>query len=203
MPTLTEKQLEQVRFLYKEGLSVRELSEKFEMSLDAMFYIFRKHQIPRRSASERNQTFFERKANSFRLKNNLTEKEKNLKTAGIMLYWGEGSQWQGEKIVDFANSKPEMVKVFLAFLRQVCGIDEKKLRVYLYAYSDQDIKKITNFWSKLTNIPLNQFSKPYIREDYRLEKSGKMPYGLIHVRYYDKKLLLLILEWIKQYQEQY
>jgi predicted DNA-binding protein YlxM (UPF0122 family) len=141
MPTLTEKQLERVRLLYKEGLSVRELSEKFEMSLDAMFYIFRKHQIPRRSASERNQTFFERKANSFRLKDNLTEKEKNLKTAGIMLYWGEGSQWQGEKIVDFANSKPEMVKVFLAFLRQVCGIDEKKLRIYLYAYSDQDIKK--------------------------------------------------------------
>lgn len=203
MPTLTDKQLEQVRLLYKEGLSVRELSEKFEISIDAMFYVFRKYEIPRRSASERNQAFFERKATSFTLKNNLSEKEKNLKTAGIMLYWGEGSQWQGEKIVDFANSKPEMVKVFLSFLRQVCGIDEKKLRVYLYAYSDQDIKKITNFWSKLTNIPLNQFSKPYIREDYRLEKSGKMPYGLIHVRYYDKKLLLLIFDWIKQYQEQY
>lgn len=203
MPTLTEKQLEQVRMLYKEGLSVRELSEKFELSLDAMFYVFRKYKIPRRSASDRNKVFFERKSTSFKVKENLSENERNLKIAGSMLYWGEGSQWEGEKIVDFANSKPDMVKVFLAFLRQVCGIDEKKLRVYLYAYADQDIKKITNFWSKLTNIPISQFSKPYIREDYRLEKSGKMPYGLIHVRYYDKKLLLLILDWIKQYQEQY
>lgn len=203
MPNLTDKQLKQVRQLYQEGLSVRELSEKFACSLDAMFYVFRKYKIPRRKASERNEVLFGRKESSFKIKEKLSEDEKNLKIAGIMLYWGEGSQWQGEKIVDFANSKPEMVKVFLAFLRRVCGIDEKKLRVYLYAYSDQDIKKITNFWSKLTNIPLNQFSKPYIREDYRLEKSGKMPYGLIHVRYYDKKLLLLILDWIKQYQEQY
>ncbi len=203
MITLQKEQLGKIVDLYNQGQSVREIAEKFEVSIDAMFYFFRKYKIVRRNASARNKIFFQRKKSSFLLKEFLSVKEENLKVAGTMLYWGEGSQWSGEKIVDFANSRPEMIKVFLAFLRNICGIDENKLRVYLYAYQDQDLKKIMNFWSKLTRIPLKHFSKPYIRKDFKAEKSGKMEYGLIHIRYYDKKLLLLIKQWIEQYAQQY
>lgn len=203
MITLQKEQLPQILDLYNQGQSVREIAEKFEVSIDAMFYFFRKYKIVRRNASDRNKAFFERKRLSFCIKEKLSLEEEKLKIAGIMLYWGEGSQWSGEKIVDFANSKPEMIKIFLCFLRDVCGIDESKLRIYLYAYQDQDLKKIMNFWSKLTGIPLKNFSKPYIRKDFKVEKSGKMEYGLVHIRYYDKKLLLLIKQWIEQYTQEY
>ncbi|MFH1712163.1 MAG: hypothetical protein ABH846_02925, partial [Patescibacteria group bacterium] len=93
----------------------------------------------------------------------------------------------------------EMVKIFLKFLRDICGINEERLRCFLYCYADQHIKIIKDYWSKTTNIPLSQFSKPYIRNDFLKEKSGKMKYGLIHVRYSDKKLLLQIENWIDKY----
>lgn len=92
-----------------------------------------------------------------------------------------------------------MIKIFLKFLREVCGVDEKRLRVYLYCYSDQSIEILLNYWYKLTNIPKSQFSKPYIRNDFLPEKSGKMKYGLVHIRYADKKLLYQIDNWIKEY----
>ena len=113
MITLQKEQLPQILDLYNQGQSVREISEKFDVSLDAMFYFFRKYNIVRRNASDRNKAFFERKQLSFCIKEKLSLEEEKLKVAGIMLYWGEGSQWSGEKIVDFANSKPEMIKIFL------------------------------------------------------------------------------------------
>jgi Tat protein secretion system quality control protein TatD with DNase activity len=36
-------------------------------------------------------------------------------------------------------------------------------------------------------------------EKFLLEKQNKMPYGLVHIRYSDKKLLALIQKWTKEY----
>lgn len=121
--------------------------------------------------------------------------------AGVMLYWGEGSQWAGERIVDFANSNPAMIKVFIHFLREICGVEEKRLRCYLYCYSTQSVDDLIEFWSSLTVIPKVQFTKPYVRHDFNPDKIGKMPHGLIHIRYGDKKLLTLFREWIKNTSE--
>jgi len=71
--------------------------------------------------------------------------------------------------------------------------------VYLYCYSNQSIELLLNYWYKLTNIPKSQFSKPYVRNDFLPEKSGKMEYGMVHIRYADKKLLYQIDNWIKEY----
>jgi hypothetical protein len=42
---------------------------------------------------------------------------------------------------------------------------------------DSDIESLKNFWYKRTKIDLKKFIKPYVREDFLLEKSGKMKYG--------------------------
>ena len=118
-----------------------------------------------------------------------------------MLYWAEGSKWEGGKIVDFANSDAAMIKVFLNFLRKICGVKESKLRVYLYCCANQNSKELINYWLKITSIPVKQFTKPYIRNDYKQNKIGKMKYGLIHIRYADKKLLDLIKKWILDYSK--
>lgn len=120
-----------------------------------------------------------------------------------MLYWGEGSKWQGEKIVDFANSDTDMIKVFLRFLREVCVVNEEKLRVYLYCYANQNQESLISYWSEVTKISKKQFSKPYVRKDYDSNKKGKMKYGLVHIRYADKKLLNLIRTWIKENIEKF
>ena len=199
MGVINEKNYNKIKSLYVGGYSAKEIADQYKISIDAVFYFLRKHNIPRRSPSECNFVKFKKKKPSFKLKSKLNEKNKILKTAGIMLYWGEGSQWQGEKIVDFANSNPDMIIIFLKFLRKICGINENKLRAYLYCYDDQSPKEILRYWSKITKISKKQFTRPYVRKDYKKSKVGKMKNGLIHIRYYDKKLLDLIRVWIKNY----
>ena len=124
-----------------------------------------------------------------------------LKIAGIMLYWAEGTQ--DGCTVDLANSNPWIIKVFLKFLREICGVDERRLRVYLYAYEYQNIEELKGYWAKVTGINIDRFTKPYIRQG-NINKSGrKMHYGLVHIRYNDKKLLGIIRNWINKYTEEY
>ena len=184
---------------YQKGSSAQEVAKEYNTSLHRVYRLLRQHNLQRRSSSESNAIQFQRKKPSFRLVKPLNQKGKELKIAALMLYWGEGSQWSGETIVDFANSNSSMVRVFLKFLREVCGVDEKRLRGYLYCYSNQNPKKLISYWSSLTKIPSKQFTKPYIRKDYHPTKENKMQYGVVHIRYYDKKLLLLIKQWINDF----
>ena len=135
---------------------------------------------------------------SFTAKIVLNEKEKLLKTAGLMLYWGEGAK-KNSHCVDFANSDPDMILVFLKFLRQIYQINESRLRIYLYSYNSLPTYDLITYWSKLTKIPPSQFSKPYIRPKSEL-KHDKMQHGLIHIRYSDIRLFNLIMNEIKQYK---
>ncbi len=204
MATLSRDKLKLIQELYyKEKLSAREIAQSLNVSLDAVYYFMRSNGLARRSYSEFNLVRFNKKPPSFTLRKKLSVKDKELKALGTMLYWAEGFQASYADIVVFANSKPAMISLFLKFLRRVCGIDESKLRIYLYCYSNQDVKGLINYWSKLTKIPKSQFTKPYVREDFKIEKVGKMKYGLIHVRYYDKKLLELIRKWIEKYVKEY
>jgi len=107
-----------------------------------------------------------------------------------MLYLAEGAKTG--TTVDFANSSPTLIKVFLTFLRKVCAIDENRLKLYLYCFSNQRPTKLIDFWSKELKIKRRQFTKPYIRSVTK-PSSRIMRYGLLHLRYSDKKLLMQIL----------
>tara|TARA_Y100000031_G_scaffold138008_1_gene163567 strand:- start:781 stop:1392 length:612 start_codon:yes stop_codon:yes gene_type:complete len=192
-----------IETLYKQGHGVREIAEKFSVSTDAMFYFFRSQNITRRTFGECREVLFKRSPLSFRINNQLTIKEEKLKLAGVVLYWGEGTKWKGAKTVEFVNSDMEMIRIFMRFMREVCGVDESKLRVLLYCHANQDVNTLQNFWSDVTGISLAQFTKPYIRKDYDARKEGKMKYGLIHVRYNDKKLLHQIMDWIAEIKSAY
>ncbi len=200
MANLTDRELKKIHnFYYIKEMSAPEIANKFKVSLDAVYYFMRRHNLTRRNYSDQNKIRFKKKSPSFSAKTKLSANEKELVIAGAMLYWGEGSQSDNADIVDLANSKPEIISIFLKFLRTIYNINETKLRAYLYCYSNQNPKKLINFWEKLTKIPKRQFTKPYIRKDFKPEKSGKMKHGLLHVRYYDKKLLNTIRETIKKY----
>lgn len=182
---------------YKKGYSAKETGKCLNRSVSNIYKFMRKYGLPRRTATQTNSIIYNRKETSYCLKNNLTIKEQKLKVAGIMLYWGEGSK--NNSMVDLANSDPDMIKVFLRFLRDICGVDEDRLRAQLYCYSNQNLEFIKSFWQRVTKIPGDKFCKPYIRNDFLPEKIGKMKYGLVHVRYADKKLLLQIKKWIDDY----
>ena len=184
---------------YNRSLSVPEIARELGVTIDAAYYFMRKHHLARRDKFEQNKVTFSKKRPSFKLKKNLNDEEEKLRIAGTMLYWAEGYKTAKATLVDFANSDPEMIIVFLSLLRDICGVNELKLRVYLYCYSNQNPSLLVNYWSTLTKISKAQFTKPYVRKDYDLSKVNKMKKGLIHIRYHDKKLLLLIMDWIEEH----
>lgn len=187
------------RLYHEEKLSTIKIADKLGVTEWVVLNFMRRKSIPRRSFQEANQIVFANKPLSFSLRKHLSEKDQKLKAAGIFLYWGEGAQLQGKNSgVDFANNNPEMIKVFLKFLRRICGINESRLRVFMYCYTDQNIENLLKYWHNITSIPLHQFTKPYVRKDFQ-QNGRKMQYGLIHIRYADKKLLVQIDSWIKEY----
>jgi len=180
----------------KNQQSAREISNEMHIPIDRIYHILKKNNIARRSATIQNKIRFEKKKPSFNIK--CIEPEKDiLFIAGILLYWCEGAQWDGGDTVDFANSNTEMILLFLFFLRKICNVDKNRIRCYLYCYSNQDVQSLIEYWSRVTKIPKVQFSKPYVRHDFNEKKKGKMLYGLIHIRYCDKKLLLCMKNWIQ------
>ena len=192
-----------IKELYYEGkLSTLEIAEKLRVSPWVVIKFMRRMNLPRRTLAETNRIVFERSPVTFRIKQSLSVVDDKLRIAGIMIYWSEGARLNPitrAATVDLANSNPRMVRLFLKFLRRICGIDENRLRVLLYCYADQDQEALKRYWSQITEINLKQFSKPYVRKDFLPEKKGKMKYGLVHIRYCDKKLLIQIEKWIEDY----
>ena len=126
---------------------------------------------------------------------------------GIALYWGEGYKKtiaiNGREVsyhpVALANTDPKLIQIFLRFLREVCGVPESKLKASLRIYKHMNEKEVLNFWHRITNIPLKQFSKTL----YVISKSsqGKRPYnrlphGTLSIRVNDSKLFHKIMGWI-------
>ena len=202
MVTICNEKLEQIKHLYyREGLGMQGIANEIGVSIDAVSYFMRKHNLKRRSSQDTNSLRYQKASTSFKLRELKTEKLRTLKAIGAMLYWGEGCKSDKVGVVDFANCDSAMIITFMKFLRSVCGVDETRLRIYLYLHANQDVENCIDYWSKVTSIGKNQFTKPYIRKDFNDSKKDKMPHGLIHVRYSDKKLLSLIKKWIKEYSE--
>ena len=205
MATLSQSQLKKVKKLYYEKrYSMKAVGIACGVSLDCVAYFMRKNKLVRRTLVEEQKMRFENKIPSFTFKKK-DKDTKELTALGAMLYWGEG--YKGDELhpakqVDFANSDPTMIMLFLKFLSNIFELDKSKFRILLYCYSDQNIEKLIKFWSKCTKINKTLFTKPYVRKDFRIE-GRKMKYGLIHIRYYDKKLLLEIKKMIDSYKTKY
>lgn len=187
---ITAQQEVLVKKLYNQGIMGPNVASKLRLSLKQVYDALRRQNVSRKTLAEQNKILFERKPLSFRFKKELSIKERELLIAAIMLYYGEGAKTG--VTVDFANSDVNVAKLFLRFLRKICRIDESRLRLYLYCFSDQNPNLLINHWSSQLNVEKNQFTKPYIRSTFNRGKRT-MPYGVIHVRYSDKKLFMKIL----------
>ncbi len=197
MASLSDKQQLQAVKLYKSGLTTPQLAVHFKVSIGAIFYTLRKAGIKRRSVVESRKIRFERSPLSYQIKTNLTREEEDLKLSAIMLYWAEGYK-AGHSSIDFANSDPDMIRLFSRFLREICGVQSKRLRGKLYCYEGQDVSKLVRFWSRAMNVPENQFTKPYVIKAREQGKRGaRMLHGLVHICYSDRRLLQQMKNWIE------
>jgi len=185
-----------------EKLSEVQVAARLSIAPKHVRRVLNRHKIIRRTRSEAIRYVYITKFNKkpFNLRKSLNKKEQMLKLAGVMLYWGEGSK-KGNSVA-LANSDPLMVSVFMKFLRDICGIDNERVRATIHYYGDHDPRELLSYWSRITRIPAAQFYKPFLHADTKGTYKKKSQYGTISVQYSDKKLLQLINGWIQEYQNQ-
>lgn len=79
-----------------------------------------------------------------------------------LLYVCEGSK-DMHGIVVFVNSDPLLVRLFMQLFTESFPVDRRKFRLCLHLHNYHNVEKEKVFWSRITGIPLSQFTKPFIK----------------------------------------
>lgn len=114
--------------------------------------------------------------------------------AGLMLYWAEGDKAKNE-IVKFSNSDPNMIDLMMKWFRTMCDVSEKKFRIALHIHELHHRKNIEKYWSKITNIPLTQFHKTFIKPTSLKHRKNRLYNGTCAIRINDVNLFRKIKGW--------
>jgi len=121
---------------------------------------------------------------------------------GAALYWAEGYYNRQDKVpspyISFGNSNPDMVVLFLRFLREVMQISEKKLRPIVQIHKNIKPESAINFWAKITSIPQKSF-----RVTHQASRASKgkrpynsLPYGTFKLNVIGRQNFFKIKGWI-------
>lgn len=144
-----------------------------------------RHKMSLRCDEKRRQKslFYQEKAKKTLQEISFTDSMKKVMCA--ILFWAEGSKVNQR--LEFTNSDPKMIKLFLKFLRQSYELDERKFRVNLHLHKYHKPEETLDFWSKVTDIAKTQFIKPYMKPHSGLRKK-KDYMGCVTVRYYNSEI---------------
>lgn len=120
---------------------------------------------------------------------------------GAALYWAEGYNRQDKvpsPCISFGNSNPDMVILFLRFLREVMQIPEEKLRPFVQIHNNIDSQSVIQFWSDVCNIPKERFRTT--RQTSRASKGKRphnsLPYGTLKLNVNGRQNFFKIKGWI-------
>jgi hypothetical protein len=184
----------------RDGLSVAQTAAKFHVSPSTVIAYLKKSGVARRSRSDAvtrwHMTKFHKKP--VRIKESLSFEDEKLRLSGVMLYWAEGCKGRGT--VKFVNSDPDMIRLFIKFLRNICGIWEDRLKLLVHMYPDQDEDALMVFWSGVTGVQKKNFYKSFVHAGNGGTYKRKSQYGTLTVNYSDKKLLDKINFWISEWR---
>jgi transcriptional regulator with XRE-family HTH domain len=110
--------------------------------------------------------------------------KRDLLIAGIALYWGEGDR--KDNMIRFGNSDPQMIKFMLNWFEKnwKVGKDRIKLHIGINEIHKGRLEEVEKYWSKVTNIPRNQFGKTVLikAKNKKNYKNFNNHYGTISIR---------------------
>ena len=103
--------------------------------------------------------------------------------AGAAVYAGEGAKGA----LMFANTNPEMVAFFCAWLRRFFELDESRLRVRVYLHEGLDLDAAEAFWLGVTGVARGQFRAPYRAKPDPTLRLNKHEHGCAYVGYWSSR----------------
>ena len=106
---------------------------------------------------------------------------------GSALYWAEGTkqkEWNVSQCVQFGNTDPNVIRIYLVWLMKVCKIPIKNIKFEIYIHRTADAEKAKVYWSKITGFSLNNF-QAIIWKKHKVKTKrniNKNYYGLLKIR---------------------
>lgn len=135
----------------------------------------------------------------------LLVEDTDLELIGSVLYKCEGTKFRKDKrypngntfyyAIEFTNSDPVLIKLFLEFLRKIVKVDEDKIKIELFLYPDHDKIKLNKRWRKITNMPNDNFQK-IIDMKQKNAKYRPNPLGTCKIRCNGKNIFMKLNEII-------
>ena len=122
--------------------------------------------------------------------------------AGCMLYWAEGDK--GRNAVGMSNSDPELLAVFVAFLRRHFGVASERMTIYCNLFADHldRQREIEQFWLDRLGLPEMSLRKSQVNvySKYSQKKrDGKLPYGTCKLVVHSTRIVQTIYGSIQEY----
>ncbi|MEU5049491.1 hypothetical protein [Streptomyces sp. NPDC021096] len=95
-----------------------------------------------------------------------TLSDRDLFIAGVALYWSEGTKSKShrpsERVI-FVNSDPDMISLYLAWLR-LLGVDQSRLRFHLMIHESADVASAERFWTEHVGPGIGTFCKTTLKK---------------------------------------
>ncbi len=121
---------------------------------------------------------------------------------GCMLYWAEGAK--SRTAIQFCNSDPAMVALFVAFLRSCydAPVEAIGLRAHLYADHEAEQKRIEEFWLSVARLPRSCLRRSIVNKVSKSSKGkriGRLPHGTCRVTFHRAAVVQSIFGAIQEY----
>ena len=111
---------------------------------------------------------------------------------GTSLYWAEGYKRPVMKdgkpktshTVSLTNSDPDLITIFLRFLRETCEVEDEKINIWIRYFQHQDPAYLMDFWQQKCKIPYSNFHKTLQTvsiSSQRKRTYNSLPFGVVQV----------------------
>lgn len=122
--------------------------------------------------------------------------------AGCMLFWAEGDKCRNA--VRMSNADPELLRLFVAFLRRCYAADVARISVSCNLFADHLVRQreIEDYWLATLELPATCLRKSIVNvySKYSQKKRrNKLPYGTCKVAYNDTRTVQSIYGAIQEY----
>ncbi len=150
MRTYSRDEIEKLKLLRSSGTAYAEIAKELGRTLDSIEQKCIRLMKVDKSLISRNTP---KDMNVYLL-------DSDLATIGLMLWWAEGTK--GGKSVQFVNSSPDIIRLYVLFLRRL-GVDWNRVKAKVKVMNSCQVQSCQEYWSSLTGIPLKNFTKPIVR----------------------------------------
>ncbi len=94
---------------------------------------------------------------------------RELKLIGAALYWAEGTkekEYRPSARLQFANSDPSMVALYMLWLRRITGVSDKDVIVTVHIHDNHRsiASSIERYWLKVTNLSRTNLGKTVFKK---------------------------------------